>query len=175
MNKYLAKDNVIGLTTVIAVQAVIWVIAPLLGKYIDSFYFHYPHVLADSTFVIILGVCVILLGALLGAWTIILFKVKGKGTPNPAFPPKEFIVTGPYKFSRNPMVMAGLLIMIGESIFYFSPSTFGLAILFVLSLYLYIRNVEEPELKERFGQPYDDYLKNVPRFIPKLLPDIWWW
>jgi len=173
MNKYLTKENVVGLTTVIAVQLVIWVIAPLLGKYIDSFYFHYPHILAYSIFVLVLGVCIILTGALLGAWTIVLFKIKGKGTPNPASPPKELIVTGPYKFSRNPMVMAGLLILMGESIFYYSPTTFGFAILFIFSLYLYIRYVEEPELKKRFGQPYNDYLKKVPRFIPKL-PDMWW-
>jgi protein-S-isoprenylcysteine O-methyltransferase Ste14 len=168
MNKQITKENVVGLITVVVVQAVIWVLAPLLGKYIDSFYFHYPHVLADSIFILVIGVCIILIGALLGAWTVVLFKVKGKGTPNPGSPPKELIVTGPYKFSRNPMVMGGLLILTGESIFYYSPSTFGLAVLFILSLYLYIRYVEEPELKKRFGQPYDDYLKRVPRFIPVL-------
>jgi protein-S-isoprenylcysteine O-methyltransferase Ste14 len=166
MDKQVTKENVVGLITVVVVQAVIWVLAPLLGKYIDSFYFHYPYILAHSVFILLSGICIIIIGTLLGAWTVILFKVKGKGTPNPAFPPKEFIVTGPYKFTRNPMVMAGLIILIGESIFYYSPSTFGFAILFIISLYLYIRYVEEPELKKRFGQPYDDYLKKVPRFLP---------
>ena len=36
----------------------------------------------------------------------------------------------------------------------------------VIMIYLYIMRVEEPELRERFGSPYEDYLKRVPRFFP---------
>lgn len=162
----MSKDNVIELATYIGVALAIWVVSPLLGKFIDSFYFDYPHVLADSTPLLVFGICVTLLGAFLAFWTIYLFKTKGQGTPNPSLPPKVFVVSGPYRISRNPMALGGLLVLLGQAVVYNSPSLLGIGILYGVIIYLYIKRTEEPVLKERFGAPYDDYLERVPRFFP---------
>jgi protein-S-isoprenylcysteine O-methyltransferase Ste14 len=162
----MSKNRLIELVTYIGVFLAIWVASPLLAKFIDSFYFHYPNVLAASIWVIIVGALLALIGAVLAFWTIVLFKTKGKGTPNPKLPPKVFIVNGPYRISRNPMALGGLLILVGEAVFYYSPSLLGIAILYGVLIYLNAKNVEEPELKKRFGKPYQDYLKRVPRFFP---------
>ncbi len=148
------KDKVIELATYIGVGLAVWVASPLLGKFIDSFYFHYPNVLADSILVILVGACLILIGTALVVWTIVLFKTKGQGTPNPKLPPKTFVVSGPYKFSRNPMALGGLLTLLGEAIVYYSPSLLGLAILFGIIVYFNAKFVEEPELRKRFGESY---------------------
>ena len=160
------RDTVIELATYIGVGLAIWVVSPLLGKFIDSLYFHYPNILADSIPLLVLGVCVTLLGAVLAFWTIYLFKTKGKGTPNPTLPPKVFITSGPYRISRNPMALGGLLFLVGEAIVYNSPSLLGIGIAYCVIIYLYIMRVEEPKLRERFGAPYEDYFKRVPRFFP---------
>ena len=122
--------------------------------------------LAYSILIILLGACVTLLGTILAAWTIFLFKTKGQGTPNPKLPPKLFVISGPYRISRNPMALGGLLILLGEAVVYYSPSLLGIAILYGVIVYLNAKSVEEPELRKRFGEPYDDYLKRVPRFFP---------
>jgi protein-S-isoprenylcysteine O-methyltransferase Ste14 len=160
------KNKVIEMATYIVVPLLIWVVSPLLGKFIDSFYFYYSNALADSISIILLGTIIILCGAALAAWTIFLFKTKGQGTPNPKLPPKVFIVSGPYGFSRNPMALGGLLILLGEAAIYYSPSLLGLAILYGVVVYFNAMIIEEPELKERFGEPYTDYLERVPRFFP---------
>ena len=41
-------------------------------------------------------------------------------------------------------------------------------IVFVLT-HLFIVLYEEPTLKRKFGASYDEYLKRVPRWIPRLL------
>lgn len=56
--------------------------------------------------------------------------------------------------------------MLGEAVLYYSPSLLGLAILYGIIIYFNAMLIEEPELKRRFGSPYLDYLKQVPRFFP---------
>ena len=162
----MSKNRVVELATYVVVALAIWVVSPWLGKFIDSFYFHYPKVLADSSSMILLGALFLLPGAALAAWTVFLFKTEGQGTPNPTLPPKVFVVSGPYRFSRNPMALGGLLILLGEAAVYYSPSLLGLAIVYGVVIYLNAMFIEEPELRERFGEPYDDYLKRVSRFFP---------
>ena len=160
------KELIIELATYTIVFLVIWVGSPLLGKYIDSFFFDYPNTVANSISVILLGTFLILCGTTLAFWTIFLFKTKGQGTPNPKLPPKVFIVSGPYRASRNPMALGGVLILLGEAAIYYSPSFSEIAILYGVIIYLNAMFIEEPELKERFGEPYIDYLGRVPRFFP---------
>ena len=163
------KNRMIEAATYIVVFLLMWVVSPLLGKFLDSFYFDHPDTFTRSIPVLIAGTITLLCGTALAVWTIFLFKTIGQGTPNPKLPPKKFIVNGPYRFSRNPMALGGLLILIGESAIYYSPSLLGIAILYGVIIYFNAMFVEEPELKKRFGKPYTDYLTQVPRFFPNPL------
>jgi protein-S-isoprenylcysteine O-methyltransferase Ste14 len=160
------RNKAIELATYIIVPTVMWVLSPMLGKYIDAFYFHYPNILATSLAIVLPGILLALCGTALAVWTIFLFKTEGQGTPNPKLPPKVFVVSGPYRFSRNPMAFGGLLILLGETAFYYSPSLLGISILYGIIIYLNAMFIEEPELIKRFGEPYTDYLRRVPRFFP---------
>jgi len=160
------KNKLIEVLTYIGVAFAIWVVSPSLGKWIDSLYFHYPKLLTDSVGMLLVGICVALLGTILVGWTIVLFKTQGEGTPNPKLPPKNFIIDGPYRFSRNPMALGGLLTLLGEAMVYYSPSLIGIGVLYGVIVYYNAQFVEEPALKKRFGVPYEDYLKHVPRFFP---------
>jgi protein-S-isoprenylcysteine O-methyltransferase Ste14 len=55
-------------------------------------------------------------------YCISMFAVKGKGTLSPADPTKKLVISGLYKFSRNPMYIGVMLMLIGESIFFSSGS-----------------------------------------------------
>jgi protein-S-isoprenylcysteine O-methyltransferase Ste14 len=160
------KNKIIEIATYIVVGLAIWVVSPLMGKFIDTFYFNYPKILTDAPLFMVGGLLLILLGCCLTGWTIWLFKIKGQGTPNPKLPPKTLIISGPYKFSRNPMAFGGFLTLLGEGLVYYSPSLGVIALAFAVIIYLNAMLVEEPELRRRFGAPYEEYLQQAPRFLP---------
>jgi protein-S-isoprenylcysteine O-methyltransferase Ste14 len=108
----------------------------------------------------------ICVGVFYSLWSIQVF-FKSKGTPVPFNPPPELVVSGPYKYSRNPMTaglflqMFGLGILLGSILltFVFTP-------LYVLLHYRQLKNIEEPELEKRLGKAYIDYKKKTPMFFP---------
>jgi len=96
---------------------------------------------------------------------IISFGVKGKGTLSPADPTKKLVATGFYKFSRNPMYIGVILILIGEAIFFQSTPLWIYAAFIFLAFNTFIVLVEEPRLTEDFGEEYTSYRKKVRRWI----------
>jgi len=69
-----------------------------------------------------LGFILIFIGIFIGFWCLILFWIKGKGTPSFLYPPKELVTEGPYQFSRNPMTIGAWLIYGGEILVFKSLS-----------------------------------------------------
>lgn len=116
---------------------------------------------------IIFGFLLIILGIYLLVITIRLFHNIGKGTLAPWNPPKKLVVTGPYKYIRNPMISAVLSILIGEAIIAGSLILFSWFIVFFIVNIIYFVYSEEPKLIKRFGYDYKKYRKNVPMLIPK--------
>lgn len=98
-------------------------------------------------------------------YCISMFAVKGKGTLSPADPTKKLVVSGLYRFSRNPMYIGVMLMLIGEAIF-FSSTYLGIytAVVFI-GFNLFISLHEEPRLKRDFGSEYQLYLKTVRRWL----------
>src|SRR5215475_4678777 len=73
-------------------------------------------------FIHYLGISVFLIGLVIMLSCILRFAFEGRGTLSPADPTKRLVTHGLYKFSRNPMYVGVMLILIGESIFYQSVS-----------------------------------------------------
>jgi protein-S-isoprenylcysteine O-methyltransferase Ste14 len=100
-----------------------------------------------------------------GLWICSVAALKGKGVPFD--PPLEVVVTGPYAWLRNPMLVglcAGLL-GLGfalDSVTLVIVGAPAFAALNVLELML----VEEPELERRLGAAYREYRNKVPMFVP---------
>jgi protein-S-isoprenylcysteine O-methyltransferase Ste14 len=112
-----------------------------------------------------------LAGLILMFWTMRLFAVKGGGgTPAPWEPIRNFVVLGPYRHVRNPMLIGVNLFLIAEAILLHSlPIFLWMAAFFVINT-IYFARSEEPQLQKRFGQAYAEYRRNVPRWIPRLTP-----
>jgi protein-S-isoprenylcysteine O-methyltransferase Ste14 len=100
-------------------------------------------------------------------WCAYDFTFKGRGTPAPIDPPKELVVSGLYRFVRNPMYVSGTIILLGHV--FWSPSLPLLIapLLFLLATHLFIILYEEPTLRKKFGVVYEQYCRDVPRWIPR--------
>jgi protein-S-isoprenylcysteine O-methyltransferase Ste14 len=160
------RGKIIEFATYVVVFLAMAVISPILAKWLDSLYLPPSSVLADSPVLLVIGACIALPGMGLVMWTIFLFRTLGRGTPNPKLPPKELVTSGPYQYTRNPMALGGFYFLLGEAAIYASPSLLGISILFAIILYCNAVWIEEPELQRRFGAPYSEYLRRVPRFLP---------
>ena len=98
--------------------------------------------------------------------TVSIFTEHGEGTPAPFDPPKKLVLLGPYKFVRNPMMVGVWLVLSGEALIFGSvPLGVWFLIFFGLCLIL-IPFWEEPDLQNRFGESYREYMRKVPRWIP---------
>jgi protein-S-isoprenylcysteine O-methyltransferase Ste14 len=106
----------------------------------------------------------------LAIWTSRLFLQEGDGTPAPWDPPKKFVVLGPYRHVRNPMISGVLFMLLGEALLFQSSLNFGWMVLFFLANAIYLPNIEERDLEGRFGEPYREYKKHVRRRVPRISP-----
>jgi protein-S-isoprenylcysteine O-methyltransferase Ste14 len=94
------------------------------------------------------------------------FAARGRGIPAPLDHAKQLVVTGLYRYIRNPMYVGVLLALLGEALFFGSvPFVEYTAIWFAL-VHLAVLFYEEPNLRRRFGSSYDDYAAAVGRWIP---------
>ena len=117
-----------------------------------------------------LGALFIIGGLYLMVMTIRLFMVEEKGTIMPWNPIQRLIVQGIYRHVRNPMISGGICILFGEAILATSLPLMGWFLFFVVVNAVYIPLVEERGLVKRFGEDYETYRRNVPRWIPRLSP-----
>ena len=95
------------------------------------------------------------------------FVLEGHGTPAPVDPPKELVTTVFYRYIRNPMYVGIILILIGHFLWSGFWLLLAYASLVLVFMHLFVICYEEPTLKKRFGAAYDNYLKKVPRWIPR--------
>jgi protein-S-isoprenylcysteine O-methyltransferase Ste14 len=116
------------------------------------------------------GLPLIALGLALLVSTIKLFVSVGRGTLAPWDPTTRLVVRGPYRYVRNPMISGVLFILLGEAALINSiPLLVWSAAFFAVNA-IYFPLVEEPGLARRFGDDYERYKANVPRWLPRMRP-----
>ena len=98
---------------------------------------------------------------------VLVFVLKGEGTPAPFDPPRKLVVRGPYRLVRNPMYVGAGLSLFGAALFYQSFPLAAYSGLFFLAAHLFVLFHEEPRLGRRFGEEYAAYCKVVGRWFPK--------
>ncbi|WP_344591841.1 isoprenylcysteine carboxylmethyltransferase family protein [Actinomadura vinacea] len=98
------------------------------------------------------------------------FVVEGFGTPLPAAPPQRLVVGGFYRYVRNPMYVAILAMVLGQTLMLVRPVLLVYAAIVWGIVGSYVRWREEPVLLRRFGADYDRYRHAVPAWIPRLHP-----
>ena len=123
--------------------------------------------IADHAFQIhhYVGIVVCLAGIGITLHCIANFAIHGRGTLSPADPTQQLVISGLYKFSRNPMYVGVMLMLIGEAIFTQSTGllVYSIGVFTAFNLFIVFR--EEPRLKKDFGTSYHEYCKTVRRWI----------
>jgi protein-S-isoprenylcysteine O-methyltransferase Ste14 len=117
-----------------------------------------------------LGLILTVVGLILFGSSLQRFATDGKGTLAPWDPPRDFVVTGPYRYVRNPMISGVILILFGEAAIFQTRGQLAWAFTFIAMNALMIPLFEEPQLRSRFGEPYVEYSRHVGRLIPRLTP-----
>ena len=112
------------------------------------------------------------IGAIFGIWSIVIQNMIGKGGPLQVghidISPRtqNLVITGPYKYTRNPMLF-GACMMYFAFATYLNSITAGIAvILFMVFMLCFVKLSEEKRLLIDFGKSYEEYRKNVSMFIP---------
>jgi protein-S-isoprenylcysteine O-methyltransferase Ste14 len=116
------------------------------------------------------GAALLIAGCVLFSWCVSLFARIGQGTLAPWDPTRNMVAVGPYRFVRNPMITSVALMLTGQAFFWGSWVTAMWAGIFVLINHVYFLLLEEPGLEQRFGEPYNIYKANVPRWLPRIKP-----
>ena len=98
------------------------------------------------------------------------FIVVGRGTLMPAVPTEHLVVSGLYRYVRNPMYVGVFMVIAGEALLLRSRSV-ALELAYVLiGMELFVRFYEEPKLARTFGDEYTTYRQHVLRWLPRLTP-----
>jgi protein-S-isoprenylcysteine O-methyltransferase Ste14 len=98
------------------------------------------------------------------------FAVQGLGTPAPVFPTRHLVVTGLYRFVRNPMYVAVVSAILGQGLLLGNSRVLEYGALVWLLFHLFVLLYEEPVLRSSFGPEYRAFCAEVPRWIPRFTP-----
>jgi len=122
--------------------------------------------LVDLGFLRYAGLLPIGFGAVLYGWCLWHFTVTGRGTPMPIDPAKALVMEGPYRLVRNPMYLAVLSVLLGEVLLFEAPGLLIYTAIWFAVVWIFVRVYEEPALQHQFGETYERYCRNVPRWLP---------
>jgi len=145
-----------------------------MGTLHGFFTFYFPYQLAPRTPFFEFGIFRYVAFPLWIVGTLIIIQCsidiirQGRGTPAHLDPPKELVATGLYHYVRNPIYVGAMLVLFGYVLWFASAWIMLYTSLAFVGFHFLIVVIEEPILKNTFGAAYDEYRRNVPRWIPRL-------
>src|SRR5258708_31940904 len=115
---------------------------------------------------------IVAVGALIGVPCVLAFAWRGLGTPAPFDPPRRLVVSGPYRWVRNPMYVGMGIAMLGEALVFPHARRVLLSEMLIAFILVLILTVvyEEPGLRRTFGADYDQYARDARRWFARLTP-----
>ncbi|MBV8423943.1 MAG: isoprenylcysteine carboxylmethyltransferase family protein [Candidatus Eremiobacteraeota bacterium] len=158
-------------TTAVLGSALFFVVAPamlagVIPWSITHWEFRPPFLAAEATRVAGLALVVAGVPGLLDSFT--RFALQGLGTPAPIAPPRNLVVSGLYRYVRNPIYVAVVAVILGQALLFADWGLLGYGALLWLFFHIVVVAIEEPTLSQNFGADYENYRANVPRWLPRL-------
>lgn len=117
-----------------------------------------------------IGVALIAAGAPVLLESFYRFAWDGRGTPAPPFPPRALVVTGFYRFVRNPMYVAVVSMILGQGLLFGSVPVLAWGAVAAAAFHAFVLWREEPKLRARYGESYAAYCRAVRRWWPRATP-----
>lgn len=96
------------------------------------------------------------------------FAWKGLGTPAPVAPTRHLVVSGFYRYVRNPMYLGVVAVVIGEALLFADVDLLVYALAAWLMMHAFVVFYEEPKLGRTYGAEYIAFCAQVPRWLPRL-------
>jgi protein-S-isoprenylcysteine O-methyltransferase Ste14 len=110
----------------------------------------------------VLGLMIFLVGLFLRVWSQMHLHYRLKA-------PRKLTITGPYVYVRNPIYIGNTMILAGTTLISELAWLTPIMIIVCIVTYSLVIRYEESHLTDKYGKPYIDYLKNVPRWLPATL------
>ncbi|MBI2361052.1 MAG: isoprenylcysteine carboxylmethyltransferase family protein [Deltaproteobacteria bacterium] len=123
---------------------------------------------AGSGVSLVVAVGLFSLGAAIYFWCVWDFAAFGRGTPAPIDAPKKLVVRGLYRFTRNPIYVGMLTILLGWTVLFNALGLLIYALCVGLGFHLFVVFYEEPHLQKLFGNSYEEYRARVGRWLPRI-------
>ena len=95
------------------------------------------------------------------------FAFQGLGTPAPIFPTQHLVVKGLYRYVRNPIYVAVVAVILGQSLLFGDLRLLEYGGVIWLGFHVFVLLYEEPKLRTTFGLEYENFCKHVPRWLPR--------
>ena len=112
-----------------------------------------------------LGGVLVVAGWVVLLWCAREFAVRGRGTPGPWDAPRQLVITGLYRFTRNPMYVAVLTAIMGQALWFHSRRVAWYALFVAALFHFWVVVYEEPTLQRTFGTQYTEYRRRVRRWL----------
>ena len=96
------------------------------------------------------------------------FALKGLGTPAPVFPTRHLVISGLYRYVRNPMYVAVVSLILGQALLFGNFQLLEYGAVVWLAFHTFVLTYEEPVLRSSYGAEYEAYCRGVSRWIPRL-------
>jgi protein-S-isoprenylcysteine O-methyltransferase Ste14 len=154
-------------------SVLVFIVAPLMVAglipwWITRWEFRPPFLGVELTRVT--GVILIVVAAPVLVDSFARFALEGVGTPAIIAPTRNLVVTGLYRYVRNPMYVAVVTAILGQALLFGDWRLPEYGALCWIGFHIFVVLYEEPTLKGTFGTEYDAFQANVPRWIPRLTP-----
>lgn len=118
----------------------------------------------DAGLVLYSGVGPLVAGISLVGWTVLTVNRAG-GTLSPVAHPDRLVTAGAFAHTRNPMYLGVVVAVAGVAVLAGSPVVAGYAGLLWLTYHVVVVTIEEPKLHDAFGEEYENYREEVPRWV----------
>jgi len=116
------------------------------------------------------GALLIAAAAVIVMETFLRSALQGIGTPAPIAPTRRLVVTGSYRYVRNPMYIAVVSLVIRQAMFFGSAGVLAYGLCAWLVTHLFVVFYEEPTLRRSFPDDYPAFTAHVPRWLPRFTP-----
>jgi len=107
-------------------------------------------------------------GGAIYLWCVWDFAAFGRGTPAPIDAPRHLVVRGLYRYTRNPMYVGVLTVIVGWAALFQAASVLVYAICVATCFNLFVVLYEERRLAHQFGAEYAEYRAHVNRWLPRM-------
>ena len=112
-----------------------------------------------------IGVGLIAISFVAPVWALILFRRKRTQLSSTSETNNKLVTTGPFRFTRNPMYLGLVLLSLGVAVATGAiPMFVSPLLVFATANWIHIP-FEEAKMRRQFGPAFDDYARNVRRWI----------